>query len=302
MRVLVTGATGAIGTEVCERLTSRGDEVVGLTRDPERARGSKPRVTWHRWDSTLERPPAEALEGVDGVINLVGEPINQRWSDDAKKRILESRATSTRNLVAAIAGAENKPGVLVSQSAVGYYGDTGEAIVDESAPPADRFDSRVCVAWEAAAREVEASGVRLAILRTGLVLDRDSGLLRELLVPFRLGVGGPLAGGGFYMPWITMEDDVGMLIWALDDERAKGVYNATAPEPVTNKEFSKALGRALGRPAIVPVPKLAVVARLGKQMGEAATSGQRAIPRRAQDDGYEFRHPDIDAGLAAALA
>ena len=302
MRVLVTGASGAIGTEVCDRLLARGDEVVGLTRDPERASAGQPKVVWHAWDSTLERPPAEALKGVDGAINLIGEAINQRWSDAAKKRIMDSRVISTRNLVDAIAAADPKPKVLVSQSAVGYYGDTGDAVIDESAPPADRFDSRVCVAWEAAAREVESSGVRLAIIRTGLVLDRDSGLLKELLVPFRLGVGGPLAGGGFYMPWITMQDEVGLLLWALDTESASGVFNGSAPNPVTNREFSKALGRALGRPAVMPVPKLAVVARLGREMGEAATSGQRAVPRRAQDGGYEFRHSDVDSGLAAALS
>ena len=302
MRVLVTGASGAIGTEVSDRLLARGDEVVGLTRDPERASAGQPKVVWHAWDSTLERPPAAALDGVGGVINLVGEAINQRWSDDAKKRIMDSRVTSTRNLVDAIAASDPKPRVLVSQSAVGYYGDTGDAVVDESTPASDRFDSRVCVAWEAAAREVEGSGVRLAITRTGLVLDEDSGLLKELLVPFRLGVGGPLAGGGFYMPWITLDDEVGLLLWALDTDSAAGVYNASAPNPVTNREFSKALGRALGRPAIVPVPKLAVVARLGREMGDAATSGQRAVPRRAQDEGFEFRHPDVDSGLAAALA
>jgi uncharacterized protein (TIGR01777 family) len=242
------------------------------------------------------------LDGVDGIINLLGEPINQRWTDAAKERIRESRITATRNLVDAIAAAEAKPGVLVSQSAVGYYGDTGDAVIDESAPPSDRFDSQVCVEWEAAAREVEGAGVRLAITRTGLVLDKDHGLLKELLVPFKLGVGGPLAGGGFYMPWISLADEVGVLLWALDTASASGVYNATAPNPVTNRELSKALGRALGRPAVMPVPKLAVVARLGREMGDAATTGQRAVPRRALDEGYEFRFAEIDAAMAEALA
>jgi len=302
MKVLVTGASGAIGKAVCDALLARGDSVVGLSRNPHDARQSNMRVEWHEWTPELERPPEEALAGVDGVINLVGEPINQRWTDEAKKRILASREKATKNLVAAIAGASEKPKVLVSQSAVGYYGDTGDAIVDETAPPSERFDSQVCVKWEAAAKEVEGSGVRLAIMRTGLVLDKDHGLLKELLVPFKLGVGGPLAGGKFYMPWISLDDEVGLLIWALDTESASGVYNASAPEPVTNKVFSKALGKALGRPAVMPVPKLAVVARLGGEMGTAATTGQRAVPRRAQDDGYAFRHPDIDSGMAAALA
>jgi len=301
MRVLVTGASGAIGAAVCGALLERGDDVVGLSRNPEAARSRAPQVEWHGWNPALERPPAEALEGVDGVINLLGEPINQRWSDAAKQRISESRETATRNLVAAIAAAAAKPKVLVSQSAVGYYGDTGDAVIDESAPPSDRFDSQVCVAWEAAAREVEAAGVRLVITRTGLVLDRGHGLLKELLVPFKLGVGGPLAGGRFYMPWISLADEVGMLLWALDTESAAGVYNATAPDPVTNREFSKALGRALGRPAVMPVPKLAVVARLGREMGDAATTGQRAVPRRALDEGYAFRFADVDAAMREAL-
>lgn len=302
MKVLITGASGAIGKALCDALLARGDDVVGLSRDPDASRQGNARVSWHAWNPTLERPPEESFDGVDGVVNLVGEAISQRWSDEAKGRIMDSRATATKNLVEAMVAAPAPPAVLVSQSAVGYYGDTGETVIDESAPAGSRFDSRVCVAWEAAARGVEESGARLVIMRTGLVLDRDSGLLGELLVPFRLGVGGPLAGGRFYMPWISLDDEVGLLLWGLDAERASGVYNATAPNPVTNRDFSKALGRAIGRPAVVPVPKLAVVARLGREMGDAATTGQRALPRRALNDGYDFRHPDIDSGLAAALA
>ncbi len=302
MKVLVTGATGTIGEAVCDALLARGDEVVGLTRSPERARETNPTVSWHPWNPTLERPPAEALDGVDGLINLVGEPINQRWTDEAKVRILQSRETATHNLVQAILSSEPRPRVMVSQSAVGYYGNRGEAIVDEETGPGETFDAKVCVAWEAAAREVEGSGIRLAIMRTGLVLDKDSGLLSELLLPFKLGVGGPVAGGENYMPWISLDDEVGLLLWALDTDGAEGVFNATAPEPVTNKVFSKALGSALNRPAVMPVPKFAVKLRLGAELGEVATGGQRALPRRAQDGGYTFKHPDIDTGLAAALA
>ncbi len=301
MRILVTGASGTIGRAVADALLARGDEVVGLTRDPERGRRSNPTVRWHRWDPALERPPAEALEGVDGVVNLVGEPINQRWTEQAKARILASRETATHNLAQAIIAAEPRPRVLVSQSAIGYYGDRGDAIVDEDTGPGESFDAEVCVAWEAAAKQVEAADVRLATIRTGLVLDKDSGLLSELLLPFKLGVGGPVAGGANYMPWISLDDEVALLLWALDNPSASGVYNGTAPEPVTNREFSKALGRALGRPAIVPVPKWAVKARLGGELGEVATGGQRAVPRRALDQGFEFKHPDIESGLAAAL-
>jgi uncharacterized protein len=302
MRVLVTGASGRIGGVLCDALLARGDSVVGLTRNPERARESNPTVSWFAWNPTLERPPGEALAGVDGVVNLVGEPINQRWTPEAKERILASRETATRNLVHAIESSSPRPRVLISQSGVGHYGDRGDAIVDESTPPGESFDAGVTVAWERAASEVEASGVRLVIFRTGLVLDKESGLLKELLLPFKLGVGGPVAGGRNYMPWITLDDEVGLLLWALDNERVRGTYNATAPNPVTNREFSKALGRALGRPALMPVPKLAVKLRLGGELGEVATGGQRALPRRALDEGYVFKHPEIDSGLVAALA
>ena len=302
MRVLVTGATGTIGRVVCDALMARGDEAVGLSRDPGAARETNPKVSWHAWNPALERPPADALQHVDGVINLVGEPINQRWTDAAKERILVSRETATHNLVQGILAADPRPRVLVSQSAVGYYGDRGDALVDEETGPGESFDAKVCVAWEAAAREVEGQGIRLAIMRTGLVLDKSSGLLSELLLPFKLGVGGPVAGGRNYMPWISLADQVGLLLWALDNEDASGAYNAVAPAPVTNREFSKALGKALGRPAVMPVPKFAVKLRLGAELGGVATGGQRALPRRAQDQGYVFKHADIASGLEAALA
>ena len=301
MRVLVTGASGFIGSAVCDALLARGDETVGLTRDPQRARERNPTVTWHGWNPAAERPAASALEGVDGLINLVGEPLDQRWTETAKQRIRESRERSTKNLVDAISAAEPRPRVLVSQSAVGYYGDRGEAVVDESTGPGSAFDSEVCVAWEAAAQEAEKVGVRVAVVRPGLVLDPEHGLLKQLLLPFRLGVGGPLAGGAQYMPWIHVDDEVRLLLWALDTEQASGTYNAASPNPVTNREFSKALGRVLGRPAIVPVPKLALRARFGDEFGEVAAGGQRTVPRRALDAGFEFRHPELEPALRDLL-
>lgn len=302
MRILVTGASGTIGTAVCDALLARGDEVAGLSRDPQRARRGNPRVGWHAWSPELERPPEEAFEGVDGVVNLVGEPIDQRWTAEAKRRIRASRITATRNLAAAMLAAPRPPAVLVSQSAVGYYGDRGDQLVDESTPAGSSFDARVCVDWEAAAATVSAGNVRLAIMRTGLLLTKGAGLLGELLLPFRLGLGGPIAGGRSYMPWISLADEIGMFLWALDTGSVSGVYNATAPNPVTNREFAKALGRALHRPALVPVPKLALKLRLGGELGEVAAGGQRALPRRALDQGYPFRFADIDSALADALA
>jgi uncharacterized protein (TIGR01777 family) len=301
VKVLVTGASGFIGSALCDALLVRGDTVVGLTRDPARARRTNPSIAWHAWEPTLERPPAEAFDGVEGVVNLLGEKIDQRWGEGAKERIMESRRTGTHNLVGAIAGLERKPSVLVNQSAIGFYGDRGEAIVDESSDPGGGFDSEVVQEWEKAAREVEPTGVRLVIVRTGHVLDPRGGMLKQLLTPFRLGVGGPLAGGSQYMSWIHIEDEVGVLLWALDDERVSGLVNATAPKPVTNRELSKALGRALHRPAVVPVPGLTLDLMYGREFGQVLRGGQRVMPRRALDLGYEFKHPELDGALEDLL-
>lgn len=299
MKVLVTGASGAIGSSLCDALLDRGDDVVGLTRDPERNRRRAPGVAWHSWEPALERPDAEAFEGVEGVVNLVGEKINQRWTEEAKRRIIESRRTGTQNLVQAIAGLERKPAVLVSQSAVGYYGDRGDAELDETAGPGEGFDSTVCREWEQAAREAEAAGLRLAIVRSGQVLYARGGLLGELEAPFKLGVGGPLAGGKQYVSWIDLEDEIGILLWALDNPAVSGVVNATAPQPVTNHEFSKALGRALNRPAVVPVPGFVLDLKVGSEFAAAIKGGQRVLPKRALELGYEFRHPRLDGALGS---
>ncbi len=301
MRVLVTGASGFLGSRVSDALMARGDEVVGLSRDPERAREANPTVGWHAWNATAERPPASAIEGVDAVVNLIGEPIDQRWTDEAKQRIRDSRERATKNLVDALSAADPRPRALVSQSAVGYYGDRGDAMVDESTPPGTTFDSGVCAAWEVAARAAEDIGMRVAIVRTGLVLDPEAGLLKQLLPPFRLGLGGPIAGGRQYMPWIHVNDWVRLFLWVVDGEDRSGTYNGTAPNPVTNGELSRALGRVLGRPAVVPVPKLAMKARFGSELGEVVTGGQRAVPRRALDGGFEFSNPEIEPALRDLL-
>jgi uncharacterized protein (TIGR01777 family) len=301
MRVLVTGASGMIGSAVCDALLARGDAVVGLTRDPERARATNPTITWHPWNPTLERPPAEALDGIDGVINLIGESLDQRWTEAAKRRIRDSRLQATRNLVQAISSVDPRPKVLVSQSAVGYYGDRGDAIVDEETQAGSGFDSQLCIDWEAEAREAENAGLRVVVIRSGLVLDARGGLLKRLLLPFRLGLGGPIAGGDQYMPWIHIDDEVRLLLWALDDERVSGPINSTAPEPVTNRELSHTLGRVLGRPAVMPVPKLTLTLMRGGELADAATGGQRVIPRRALDLGFEFRFAELEPALRAAL-
>ena len=297
MKVLVTGASGRIGKALCDELLARGDEIVGLTRDPDTARAAQAQIAWHAWEPTLERPAAAAFEGVDGVINLIGEKINQRWTDEAKAKIMDSRKVATHNLAGTIEGLARKPKVLVSQSAVGYYGNRGDEPLDESSSPGEGFDATVCVEWEKAAHEVDAVGLRLAIVRTGQVMETGGGILGELLLPFKLGLGGPLAGGNQWVPWIHLSDEVGILIWALDTESVSGVVNGTAPNPVTNKEWSKALGRALHRPAVLPIPGFAVEVKFGREFGKVAQGGQKVLPKRTEELGYAFKFPEIDGAL-----
>jgi uncharacterized protein (TIGR01777 family) len=301
LRVLVTGASGTIGRALCDALFARGDEVVGLTRNPGQARQANPRVTWHKWEPTLERPDPAAFEGVDGVVHLLGERIDQKWTDEAKQKIMESRRQGTHNLVGTLESLANPPKVLVSQSAVGYYGDRGDEEVDEGDGPGSSFDSQVVQAWEAAARELEGKGVRLVITRTGQILSPEGGMLKEMLPPFKLGVGGPLAGGEQYLSWIHIDDEVGILLWALDDEEVSGVVNASSPHPATNKDFSKALGRALNRPAIMPVPGLVLDLKFGKEFGQILRGGQRVLPKRTEELGYVFQHPNLDEALRDLL-
>ena len=302
MKVLVTGASGFIGSAALRLAAGPGRHGRRPHPRPERAREHQPERHLARLGADAGTAAARPSTGSTAVVNLLGEKIDQRWTDEAKQRILESRRTGTRNLVEAIAGLERKPAVLVSQSAIGFYGDRGEAIVDESAQPGEGFDSEVVQEWESAAREAEALGVRLVIVRTGHVLDPRDGLLAKLLPPFKLGVGGPLAGGGQYVSWIHIDDEIGILLWALDNEEVSGVINATAPNPATNRELSKALGRALGTArgrCRSPASSLDLI--YGSEFGQVLRGGQRVVPRRALDLGYEFRFTDLDEALADLL-
>jgi len=293
MNVVVTGASGLIGTRLVERLRARGDEVTTLSRTPR-----SPQAV--AWQPEREPAPAEALAGRDAVVHLAGENVAQRWSDEAKRRIGSSRELGTRNLVAGIEAAEPRPRVLVSSSAVGYYGPHGDEPLDEHTAPGGDFLAEVCVAWEREARRAADLGLRAAIVRTGVVLDREGGALAKMLPFFKLGVGGPVAGGSQYMPWIHVDDVVGIYLAALDGGEWSGPLNASAPEPVTNKRFSTSLGRALHRPAVAPVPALAVRALYG-EMAEIVTKGQRVLPLRPRALGYRFAHADLDEALRSAL-
>jgi uncharacterized protein (TIGR01777 family) len=300
MNVTLTGATGLIGTKLVRALRDHGDAVTVLSRSPERAQATLG-VAAIAWNPLTGPAPTEALRGRDAVIHLAGEPVAQRWNDDVKRRIRESRETGTRNLVAGLrAAGPDAPKVLVSSSAVGYYGKHGDERVPESTPAGDDFLAGVCVAWEREADAAVELGLRVVKIRTGVVLDADGGALKTMLAPFKLGVGGPVAGGGQYLPWIHVDDLVGLYLHAVTDAAWSGAYNAAAPEPVTNKAFSKALGRALHRPAIAPVPAFAIRLLYG-DMAEIVTEGQRAVPEHALADGFTYKYADLDAALADAL-
>lgn len=304
MRVTLTGATGLIGTKLVAALARRGDEVTVLSRNPERARARLGAgIEAVAWDSLGTPAPAAALAGRDGVIHLAGEPVAQRWSDAAKERIRMSREVGTANLVSGLRAVEPRPGTLVSASAVGYYGPRGDEELDEDAPPGDDFLAQVCIAWERAAQAAAESGVRVATVRTGVVLDPDGGALAKMLLPFKAGIGGPVAGGRQWMPWIHVEDLVALYLAALDGDGGdwRGPLNGSAPTPVTNRDFSKALGRALHRPAVAPVPRLALRVLYG-EMEQIVTTGQRALPRRPLALGFRHTHPELDEALRSALA
>ncbi|MGO9319359.1 MAG: TIGR01777 family oxidoreductase [Solirubrobacteraceae bacterium] len=305
LRVTVTGATGLLGPSLVAALRERDAQVTVLTRDPARAQARLGDVHAVGWEPLSEPAPTDALVGRAAVLHLAGEPVAQRWSAKVKRAIRDSRVIGTRNLVEGIARAGdassgNRPPVLISSSATGYYGAHGEEPLDEDAPPGEDFLARVCAEWEAAAAGASELGVRVVQVRTGVVLDRNGGALAKMLPPFRLGLGGPVAGGRQYMSWIHAQDVLGMMLAALEDERWSGPINATAPDPVPNRVFSKVLGRVLGRPALVPVPGLALRALYG-EMADIVTSGARVMPAKALVLGYEFAHPQLEQALRSAL-
>ena len=293
MRVLIAGASGLIGTSLTTRLRGSGHEVIRLVRREERAGDER------RWDPPAGEIADGALDGVDAVVNLAGAPLLPgRWSAARKQVLLDSRVEPTEVLAEAVA--EHGIPVLVNASAVGYYGPHGDEPLPEDTPPGDDFLARVCVVWEREAQAAEELGMRVVLVRTGVVLDKDGGALGKMLPFFKAGVGGPVAGGDQLMPWVHADDVAGIYLRAIDDASWSGPVNATAPQPVTNKAFSKALGRALKRPAIAPVPAFAIQLLYG-DMSEIVTKGQNAVPARTLELGYRHVHPDLDEALRSAV-
>ncbi len=303
MRVFVTGGTGLIGTRLVRRLRERGDETVVLSRRPSAARdrfGASAEVV--EGDPMQEGAWADAVARCDAVIHLAGENVfARRWSEKFKALLRDSRLKGTENVVRALAKsprrADGEPKTLVSASAIGYYGPRGDEELSEESGPGDDFLARLCVDWEHAALGANKDGVRVALVRVGIVLDREGGALAKLWTPFKMGVGGAVGSGRQWMSWIHHADIVGLFLLALDDARAKGPLNGTAPGPVTNKLFAKALGGALHRPSFVWTPRLALRVALG-EVADVIATGQRVLPRAALALDYAFQFPTIDAALA----
>jgi uncharacterized protein (TIGR01777 family) len=296
-RALLTGATGLIGARLAAQL---GDFVV-LSRDPQGAQRKLVAAEAHAWLPEAGPPPAAALANLDVVFHLAGEPVAEgRWTAEKKRRIRDSRVMGTRHLLAGLAAQASRPRVLVCASAVGYYGDRGDEVLDETSAAGRGFLAEVCAAWEGEARSAEALGIRVVSVRIGIVLSRDGGALAKLLGPFRLGAGGQLGSGRQWMPWIHLDDLVGLLLHAAGSDDVRGAMNAVSPHPVTNRDFTRTLARLLHRPALLNVPAFALRLALG-EMSEVLTASARVLPRLAERTGYVFRHPDLDAALAALL-
>ena len=299
MKVTVSGATGRVGRHLVAALKQRGDDVVALSRDAGRAT-EQLGVQAYAWDLKHEAVPREALAGRDAVVHLAGEDVGQRWSKDVKAEILDSREKGTRNMVHSIFDTKPRPKAFICASASGYYGARGSEPVDEHEPPGSDWLAEVTARWERQA-ETAKVGIRMVIVRTGIVLDPEGGALARMLPFFKAGVGGPIGSGKQYMPWIHLDDLVGIYLAAIDHDRFNGAINASAPEPVTNKQFAKALGSALKRPAVAPVPGFTIKLMYG-EMSQIVLKGVRMIPGRAAELGYEFRHPSLDEALASTLA
>jgi len=297
MKIAVTGATGFIGRVLTSELEHRGIEYTIVTRRPAEAAQLCPRagavIDWEALDP-------QSFDGLDGVIHMAGAPVAQRWTTTARREIRQSRETPTRQLVRSLGQTDRPPPVLVSFSAIGYYGPTGDEKLTESSPPGSDFLAEVCVAWEREALAARAFGIRVVTPRVGIAIGPGGGALGQMILPFKLGVGGPIGSGREWMSWIHVRDVVGIVLDALTNERLEGAINATAPEPVPNREFAKALGRVLHRPAVLPTPVFGLKLMFGG-FADILATGQRVVPARALEAGYRFSHPDLEPALASAV-
>lgn len=297
MKVVITGATGFVGQVIVKQLLEAGDEVVVLTRNVAKAAISLGSACkYFQWDDTNSLPPVEAFNGVDGVINLMGESISKRWDEEQKKKIYNSRINGTRRLVEVFEQLSKKPKVFVSSSAIGIYGSHGPEELNENSALADDFLAKVCKDWENEANKARNHGVRVVTIRTGIVLGRNGGALEKMIPLFKLGAGGPVGSGNQFMSWIQIEDLASMYVEALRNESLKGPLNGTAPYPATNAEFSKVLGKVLRRPAVLPAPAFALKIVLG-EMSQLVLEGQKVLPVKFKEQKFRFRYPTLEMAL-----
>jgi uncharacterized protein len=297
MKIVIAGGSGFLGVPLVQRLTARGNDVVVLTRDPSRVRVGRAL----QWDARSQGAWSDEAAAADVVINLAGENIgDKRWTEERKRRMVASRLDATGAIVEALRRDSSRARTLINASAVGYYGDRAEEVLDENSSRGDGFLAELVEQWENAAREAE-SIARLVILRFGVVLDRSGGALKRMLLPFKFGVGGPIGSGEQWMSWIDREDALRAVEWSIDHDLARGVYNVTSPQPVRNRDFARSLGRALHRPAILPAPAFALRLVLGQMADEALLASQRVVPNRAEAQGFTFAQSALDAALAREL-
>jgi uncharacterized protein (TIGR01777 family) len=294
-RIAITGATGLIGSHLTSYFEANGDTVLAVTRGEA---GDDETVHWQPREDQIE---AHKFEGVDAVIHLAGENLFGLWTKSKKEAIVQSRTQGTDLIARTIAGLDDPPEVFVSASAVGYYGDTGDHVVDESSPPGDTFLAEVCKRWEEACEPAIDAGIRTVNPRLGVVLSPEGGALDTMLTPFKLGLGGKIGSGAQYMSWTVMDDVVRAIAFLVDHDELDGAFNVTSPNPVTNKELTKTLGKVLGRPTIFSVPSALVKLGAGKKGEEMLLNGQRAVPDRLNESGFEFRYPELEAALVAVL-
>ncbi|WP_271410774.1 TIGR01777 family oxidoreductase [Pseudomonas sp. Q1-7] len=297
MHILLTGGTGLIGRALCQRWLAEGHRLTVLSRRPQSVASLCGRSV-----RGIGEFAEYGDEPLDAIVNLAGEPIADRpWTNKRKAQLWGSRITLTEQLLEWLKKRDQMPQVLLNGSAVGWYGDGGERELTEESPPVtDDFASQLCVAWEETAQRAEGLGIRVVLVRTGLVLARDGGFLKRLVPPFRLGLGGPLGGGRQWMPWVHLDDQIALMDFLLRREEARGPYNACSPQPVRNRDFARSLGRALGRPAVMPAPAFVLKVLLGELAG-LLLGGQRAVPARLQAAGFTFAFTDLDSALGDLL-
>ena len=300
MRVIITGGGGLIGRALTTSLTKDGHEVIILSRTPQALKNLPVGARAEKWDGKTAQGWGALVNGADAIVNLAGATISERWTAAHKKEIRQSRADAGKAIVEAVKAAEKKPLVVIQSSAVGYYGPRGTEEITEDSKAGNDFLASVCQDWEASTAELDQMGVRRAIIRTGVVLDKHGGALPRMVMPIKLFIGGPLGSGHQYFPWIHLQDEVAAIRWLIDNPNARGVYNLSAPQPLTNKAFTQAIGKVLGRPAFMPVPAFALKILFG-EMATLLLDGQREVPARPVKDGFQFKFTNAEAALRDVL-